>query len=615
MNNGSPRTKEGALAPAKRRAVTEEVRFGKAFDFRLIRRLMPFFGPHWGLLCLTAITYPVVAAFHLIQPYLIKVAVDQYFVPRTLDGFEWVILALLIAMILEFGVKVIQAVVTQTLGQAVTRDLRGALFRRLQEVDLAYIEKNPVGRLMTRVTNDVGSLQEAFSSGATSIIGDIILITGIVGMMLFLDWRLTISSFAVLPFLALFVQFMRKRARDAFREVRTQLSQLNAYLAESISGMRIIQVFGQENYVADEFAEVNKAYRDANFLAIRYDAMTYAVVEALGTVATACLLVFSFGFFEYGGIEVGVFVAFVDYLRRFFAPITELSTKYTMLQSAMASAERCVDLLDQEPTVIEPRNDARSDKKVVQMMDALRFNDVHFSYSGTAGPMVLKGLNITLRQGEKVAVVGPTGAGKSTLVKLICRFYDPTQGSISVDNVDLKHMTFDELRLRLAVVLQDPYLFEGTIRDNISFGVQQPDDHILLDAARRTRALNVIQRLPDGWDTQVGERGGRLSVGERQLVAFSRALARNPEILILDEATSSVDPETESLIQEGLDALLKDRTALIIAHRLSTIRRVDRIIVMANGQVAEEGSHDELHAQNGLYRQLYELQFTDESAA
>ncbi|MEL6185604.1 MAG: ABC transporter ATP-binding protein, partial [Myxococcota bacterium] len=356
-----------------------------------------------------------------------------------------------------------------------------------------------------------------------------------------------------------------------------------------------------------------------NFRAIRYDASTYAVVEAMGTMATACLIGLGLGLFEHGQLEVGVFVAFTDYLRRFFAPITELSTKYTMLQSAFASAERCMDLLDQKPSVLEPE----TPKSLPAMQDALRFEKVRFSYAGTSGPFVLKGLDLRLGKGDQVAVVGPTGAGKSTLVKLICRFYDPTEGRLTLDGTDLRELAFDGLRPRMAVVLQDPYLFDGTLLDNVAFGVAaqgedpRSDPRLMArleDAARRTRAFDIVGRLEGGWDAPVGDRGSRLSAGQRQLVAFARALARDPELLILDEATSSVDPETEGLIQEGLEALLENRTALVIAHRLSTIRRADRIVVLQNGRVVEEGSHDELIEHDGVYRSLYELQFADEAA-
>jgi ATP-binding cassette subfamily B multidrug efflux pump len=593
-----------AKKPRRARALSEDVAFGKAYDAQLVRRLAPFFGPYRGLLLLTVVSYPLASLLHLLQPYLVKVAIDRHLVPRHLEGFSLLILALLGVIALEFGARFVQTLLTQLLGQRVTRDLRAALFDRLQAVDLAYIERNPVGRLMTRVTNDVESLGETFSTGAVSIVGDVVTLTGIVVMMAALDWRLTLYAFATLPALVAFSLFMRPYARESFRQVRTLLARMNGALNEAISGMALVQSFRQEQTMAADFDAVNVEYRDANFAAIRYDATTYAIVEGISTFAIALVLLLGVGLFERDAIPVGTFVAFVDYLRRFFAPINELSTKYTMLQSAMASAERIVDLLDQAPTVTEP---ARP-RPAGPMTDALRLEGVRFGY-GADGPEILRGLDLVVRRGEKVALVGPTGAGKSTIVKLLTRFYDPRAGRLTLDGVDLRELAFDDLRRRQAVVLQDPYLFEGTIEENIRFGRSELDQARLQDAAERTRAVEVIRRQAGGWSAPVGERGGRLSAGERQLVAFARALAADPEMLVLDEATSSVDPETEHLIQQGLDALIADRTAVIIAHRLSTIRKADRIVVLAEGRVVEEGTHEALLAAGGLYRKLYELQF------
>ena len=591
-----------------RRAVTEEVTFGRAYDARLVRRLAVFFKPHRTLFLVSLLSYPLVSAFHLVQPYLVKVAVDEHLVTRNLRGFEWIILGLIGAIALEFAGKFAQTILTQLLGQRVTRDLRTRLFEKLQEVDLSYIEKNPVGRLMTRVVNDVEALTETFSTGAISIVGDIVTLFGIIVMMLVLDWKLTLYAFSIMPVLFVFVMIMRRYAREAFRRVRTLLSRINAFLNEAISGMTIIQAFRQEKAMMGEFVEVNRELRDANFDAIRYDALTYAVVEGLSTIAIALLMLLGASMFERGAVEIGTVVAFIEYLRRFFAPINELSTKYTVLQSAMASAERCVELLDQKARVVEKASPAAPGP----LTEAFAFEHVRFGYTEEGGD-VLHDVHLTFKKGEKVAIVGPTGSGKSTLVKLAARFYDPSDGRITLDGVDIATMALDDLRHRLAVVLQDAYLFDGTIRDNIRFSDPSIPEQRLQQAAQRTRASEVIARQAGGWDAVVGERGSRLSAGERQLIAFARALALDPEILILDEATSSVDPETEALIQAGLEELIKNRTALIIAHRLSTIRTVDRIVVLSHGYVVEQGSHEELLAAGGIYRKLYELQFAEPS--
>ncbi|MGF1509114.1 MAG: ABC transporter ATP-binding protein [Myxococcota bacterium] len=604
--------------PVRRREIGQDVNFATGYDHRLVRRLATFFGPYRTLFVMALLSYPVVSSLQLVQPYLVKVAIDRHLVPGDLDGFGWLVALTVLALVLGFAAQFFQTILTQNLGQKVTRDLRLALFDRLQEVDLAYIERNPVGRLMTRVTNDVENLSEAFSTGAISIIGDVVTLIGIVVMMSLLDSQLTLYAFTTLPVLIVFVAFIRKRAREAFRRVRTHLSRINAFLNEAISGMALIQVFRQERAMQAEFAEVNGQYRDANFEAIRYDAATYAFVEALGTVATALMLLFGLWLFQRDLVQVGVFVAFVDYLRRFFQPITELSTKFTVLQSAMASAERCVDLLDQKPTLrvdsidshVEAEARSKRSEGRERSVPALSFQSVKFRYSPEGAP-VLRGLDLDIQAGERVAVVGPTGAGKSTIVKLLARFYDPQEGQIRLDGTPLTRLSPPELRNRMAIVLQDPYLFEGTIADNVALGSTNPTSERLQQAAELTQAWEVIKRLPAGWKAQVGERGGRLSSGERQLITFARAMVRDPKLLILDEATSAVDQETERLIQRGLENLIRSRTAIIIAHRLSTVRSVDRIIVLQSGRIAEQGSHHELLAKGGLYRQLHDIQFAD----
>lgn len=597
-------TRSNAAAPRTgARGLTEDVTFDETRDPQLVRRLARFFRPYTGLLAVTVLSYPAVAIMALVQPYLVKVAIDRHLMTQNMAGFPAIIALTIGALVLEFGFRFAQTLLSQNLGQKVTRDLRLALFRRLQAVDLSYIERNPVGRLMTRVTNDVENLSEAFSTGAVSIVGDLFLLGGIVVMMLLLDVELSLFAFTVLPVLVVFVAFVRVRARVAFRDVRLQLARMNAFLNEAIGGMSLVQAFRQEPAMESEFAEVNGRHRSANVEAIKYDALTYAFVEGLSTVAIAAMLLLGASLFSSGAVQVGVFVAFVDYLRRFFQPITELSTKYTVLQSALASAERCVDLLDQ-PVSIQAPDRA---EPVPTLSRGLAFEGVRFRYGD--GPEVLRGVDLEIHPAEHVAVVGPTGAGKSTLVKLVSRFYDPTEGRVSFDGKSLTDFDPAELRSRLAVVLQDPYLFEGTIRENIMFGSPDATSEQVERAAELTRAIEVIRRQPGGFDAEVGERGGRLSSGERQLVSFARALVRDPDVLILDEATSSVDPETERLIQSGLEHLMENRAALIIAHRLSTIESADRIVVMARGQVAEEGTHAQLLERGGLYRTLHELQF------
>lgn len=588
---------------------TPEVTFGKAYDSEILKRLWPFVKPHRLLFLISLLSYPIASGINIIAPYIGKIAVDEHFIPRKEEGFYALVLILIGVLVLEFFVRFAQAYLTQILGQRVTRDLRLKLFRRLQNVDVSYIESNPLGRLLTRTTNDVESLSEMFSTGAISIIGDIFTLTGIVIMMFALDVKLTLYAFSVLPVILIVVMYFRVHARSAFRDVRSRLSTLNAFLNESIMGVNLIQAFSQEKQFREDFGDINKGYRNANFRAIRFDALTYAIVEGVSTFAVALTLMLGVTLFYDNEIDVGIFVAFVEYLRRFFQPITELSTKYTVMQSAMASAERCIDLLDQSPTILDGQNLNAENKIEDAKRQDLEFQDLEFSYRPEEP--IIKKLNLRISAGEKVAIVGPTGSGKSTLVKLISRLYDPTSGKICLGGTDIKDFGLDQLREQMAVVLQDPYLFDTNIVDNITLGDASIADERIELALERTQARAVVDRQAAGVKASVGERGSKLSAGERQLIAFARAMARDPNILILDEATSAVDPQTENLIQTGLEALVKDRTAIIIAHRLSTIKMVDRIIVLSKGQITEQGSHDELLEQNGLYRSLYELQFVN----
>jgi ATP-binding cassette, subfamily B, multidrug efflux pump len=569
------------------------------FDLEVLRDLGAFLKPHRRLFLLSLASYPVVAGLTLLTPFLLKVGIDDHLVPRRLDGLSFLVVGFLALVAVEFLAKFGQTYITQLLGQYVTQDLRNAIFAKLQSVDLAYIESNPSGKLMTRAVNDVEALQETFSTGAVSLLGDLVTLTGIVVMMLFLNVRLTIYAFVVLPVLIGFVIFMKHRSRDAFRQVRYHLAQLNAFLSESLGAMNVIQSSRLETHFRDDFQGVNRDYRNANFAAIRYDAWTYAVVEGVSTIAIGLMLILGVRWIGKDGIEVGVFVAFVEYLRRFFQPITELSSKYTVLQSALTSGERIVSLLRETSRVYA----LSQPQEIPPNWSTLSFEDVSFRY-GPNQPLAVKHLNFSIQRGEKLALVGRTGSGKSTIAKLLERFYDPTEGFIAIDGIDIRNFDLKTLRARIGLVTQTPYLAEGTVRDNILFSSGDVSEAALQRAVEKTHLSESMSGREEGLDTQVGFEGAQLSAGQRQLVVFARVLAMDPELLILDEATSAVDAETEFRIDQGLERVLEGRTAVIIAHRLQTIRKADRIIVLHDGEVAESGTHENLLAQLGLYHKL-----------
>jgi ATP-binding cassette, subfamily B, multidrug efflux pump len=464
--------------------------------------------------------------------------------------------------------------------------------------------------VLTRLTNDVDSLTEAFSSGAVTILSDAVTVLAVVGMMLVLDVRLTLYSFLVVPPLVLLTLVFRVYARRAFRAIRKHLARINTYLAEHIAGMAVVQAFGQEARTQREFAELNEAFRDANRTAILFDALLFAVVEAIGTAAVAAMLWFGAEDLTTGALGAGTFIAFVQYIRRFFIPIRDLSTKYTMLQAAFASAERVFSLLDEPLTIRSPPNPTR----VTSLTRELSFERVWFSYADDPGEgdWALRDFELRVRKGEKVALVGATGSGKTTVLKLLGRSYDVQRGAVRVDGHDVRTLDLADLRRMFAVVLQDVHLFSGTVMDNLRF-IDDLSVERVLEAARVVQVDEFVRRLPQGYDTPVHALGSNFSAGERQLLAFARALARDPQILVLDEATSNVDSETEARLQAALEIVSRERTAIIVAHRLSTVRRVDRIVVLQQGRVVEEGSHSALLAQGGVYRRLAELQFADTS--
>jgi ABC-type multidrug transport system fused ATPase/permease subunit len=512
-------------------------------------------------------------------------------------------LAYLGVVLFGFVVVFVQTYTTEYTGQRAMHDLRMEIFSHLQKQDLAYFDRNPIGRLMTRAINDVETLNELFSTGVVGLLGDVSIVFGIAAMMFWLDWRLAIVCLAAFPIILWASRFYRRRAREVYRESRLILGRLNAGLQENIAGVATIQAFGQEAKMYRRFQEINLSYRNVLLRSIRYNALFFPVIEVFSALTIGLLLWYGGHQVLAGAVQAGVIVAFIQYIQRMYQPIRDLAEKYNIMQAAMASSERIFALLDTSETIKNPLQ-----PKIVQNVAGdVEFRDVWLSYS--PGAPVLKGVSFHVRPGEKVALVGATGGGKTSMISALCRFYDIERGAILVDGVDIREWDKQELRRRLGLVLQDVFLFSGDIATNITLGDPRISETEMLAAARRAHIAPFIENLPNGYREEVQERGSTLSQGQRQLLSFARALAFDPRILILDEATSSVDTHTELLIQEALDELLKNRTALIIAHRLSTIRHADRILVIHKGEIWEDGRHDELLARGGLYARLYDLQY------
>jgi ATP-binding cassette subfamily B protein len=524
----------------------------------------------------------------------------------------------------------------QWTGQKVMFDLRSQIFRHLQHMHVAFFDKNPVGRLVTRVTTDVDALNEMFTAGVVSIFEDVFVLAGIIAIMMKMNWKLALITFAVLPVIVYATKIFRDKVRDSYRRIRTAIARINAYLQEAVSGMLVLQLFNREKRAFNKFSDINASHMEAFKDAIMAYSVYYPVVEILSALAIASIIWWGGNDVIRGVASIGVLVAFMQYAQRFFRPIQDLSEKYNILQSAMAAGERVFKLLD---TKIEVTSPAAANHP--QGPGRIEFDHVWFAYnvsgqvSGETGALarpaiaaaregtpiapqtkkpdwVLRDVNFVLEPGETIAVVGHTGAGKTTLISLLMRFYDVQRGAIRIDGVDIKEMNLDELRSRFGVVLQDPFLFSGTVAGNIRLGTARIQDQDVEQAAEDVNLADFIRTLPGGFQEEVRERGSTLSTGQKQLISFARALAHNPKILILDEATSSVDTETEFRVRDALNRMVEGRTALIIAHRLSTIQRADKIIVMHKGQVREMGSHQQLLAQRGIYYKLYQLQYKDQ---
>jgi ATP-binding cassette subfamily B multidrug efflux pump len=614
----------------------EEEALGKAYDTRLMRRLLHYLRPYRSQVAVAIVILVAASLLQVVGPWLTQIAIDDVIPNRDTSVLAALAAAYLASVVAGVVLLYAQTVLTTWIGQRVIYDLRTKIFRKLQRLDLGFYDRNPVGRLMTRITSDVETLNELFSSGVVAVFGDLFTLGFILSAMLYMDWKLALITFSVLPFVVLTAFLFRAKLRTAYRDIRVRLARINAYLHERITGITVVKLFNREKHDARRHASINQDYLEAHLRSITYYALFFPVIELFTAIALALIIWRGGATMLEGTVTVGVLAAFIQYARRFFRPIQDLSEKYNLLQSAMASSERIFKLIDDEIEIEDPPHPVSLEKPV---RGEIEFQGVWFAYGKRAGnsteedaaahdapdgggkdngenwDWVLRDVSFRAAPGERLAIVGHTGAGKTTIIHLLMRFYQPQRGRILLDGEPIDRLRLDDLREHIGLVLQDVFLFSQDVAYNIRLGAQGISEDRVREAAERIGAAPFIERLPDGYNQELGERGATLSVGERQLVSFARALAFDPRVLVLDEATSSVDSEIEAKIEEATDALMAGRTSMVIAHRLSTVLGANHIVVLHHGALCEEGTHEELLELGGLYARLHELQFARTPAA
>lgn len=593
------------MADKSKQTIQEEA-IDKKLDKNLLKRLLSYFKPYKKYIILATLLTITVSALAAVRPYLTPIAIDDKIMNNDIPGLQFIIIILLSTLIVQGIVQYGLGFLTAWIGQKIIYDLRKKIHSHIIKLDLKFFDRNPIGRLVTRATSDVEVLYEVFSSGIVTAFGDIFTLIWIVTFMFILDWQLALVTLSILPVLIYATSIFRNKVRESYRRIRILIAKINSYIQEHITGISIVQLFNKENKTVEEFEKINRQHTEQNKKSIFYYAVFFPFVELIGAISVGLIIWYGGGQTVQGAIEIGVLISFIQYTEMFFRPIRDLSEKYNILQTAMASSERIFEILDQT----SPVRDSEHPVQINNFKGKVEFKNVSFGYS--IDNPVLKNINLTIKPGEKVAFVGATGAGKSTIISLIERFYDVDEGEILVDGINIKQLEQNRLRKHLATVLQEVYLFSGTIKSNITLGDESITDDEIKRAIENVGLSPFINSLPLGINHPVNERGTTLSTGQKQLISFARALVYNPELLMLDEATSSVDTHTEILIQNAINKLIENRTSIIIAHRLSTIQKCDKIIVMHKGEIKEAGTHQELLLLGGLYFKLYELQYKNE---